>query len=71
MKRTYWDTRTKTWPACQECEHCDGSNSSFVRNDPLRGLVCPQCDKILDQWEMESDGDNVRCVSKIRHRHQP
>ena len=31
------------------CEHCDGEHSPLVREDPLRGHVCPSCDSSLDE----------------------
>ena len=31
------------------CEHCDGERSRYVRNDHLRGWICPLCDSSLDE----------------------
>jgi hypothetical protein len=31
------------------CEHCDGVESSLVREDALRGWICPICDCQLDE----------------------
>jgi hypothetical protein len=46
--RRYRPTDGKPWPACQQCEHCDGVHSPLVRIDALRGHVCPLCDVALD-----------------------
>lgn len=53
--RTYQDTRESSYPACQQCEHCDGEKSPLVRVDALRGRVCPVCDEAIDEME-ESNG---------------
>ncbi len=52
MERRYRD-HTKDaphmrWHGWQGCEHCDAERSNFVRNDELRGNVCPPCDSSLD-----------------------
>lgn len=53
--RRYVDCRTrKTWLGLdigsrRECEHCDGERSPLVREDHLRGNVCPPCDSSLDE----------------------
>jgi hypothetical protein len=39
------------------CEHCDGERQRLVRNDHLRGWVCPPCDSSLD--EMLQEGTRV------------
>jgi hypothetical protein len=41
-----------------ECEHCDGERSLLVREDALRGHICPPCDSSLD--EMFSEGTYAR-----------
>lgn len=51
--RRYIDTTGRSWPLCQECEHCDGDNGPWVRSDALRGLVCPTCDPVLDEMLSE------------------
>jgi hypothetical protein len=52
-KRAYRDTRKCFWPLSQECEHCDGEHGPMVRNDELRGFVCPWCDDAYDAMEAE------------------
>lgn len=53
--RRYVDCLTrKTWMGLdvggrRECEHCDGERSPLVREDSLRGNVCPPCDSSLDE----------------------
>lgn len=47
--RRYHDTTGRCLPACLACEHCDGERGSYVRNDYLRGYVCPDCDSSLDE----------------------
>lgn len=54
--RTYFDSWTTSqgpYFSSPPCEHCDGERSRYVRNDSLRGWVCPPCDASLD--EMFSD----------------
>lgn len=53
--RVYYDTTGRYWSACRGCEHCDSEHSAFVRNDMLRGLVCPVCDSALDEMLGEPD----------------
>ena len=31
------------------CEHCDNAQPKPVRNDDLRGVVCKDCDGVLDE----------------------
>ncbi len=65
--RQYVDCRTrKTWLGLdlgsrRECEHCDGERSLLVREDALRGNVCPPCDSSLD--EMFGEGTYARKAS--------
>jgi hypothetical protein len=47
--RKYWDTLERYWPASEQCEHCDGVDSSFVRIDTVRGHICPPCDVVYDE----------------------
>lgn len=54
-ERVYYDTRLCCWPASSQCEHCDGSDSSMVRVDYLRGRVCPPCDDVLDDMLSDSE----------------
>jgi Zn finger protein HypA/HybF involved in hydrogenase expression len=35
--------------AIPECEHCDGERGHMVREDRLRGHICPDCDSSLDE----------------------
>jgi len=55
MRRRYVDSRTpETFlgvyvRARRECEHCDGERSPLVREDRLRGYICPLCDSSLDE----------------------
>lgn len=42
----------------RECEHCDGERSDQVREDRLRGYVCPPCDSALD--EMLGEGSYAK-----------
>lgn len=58
-RRRYWDTTDASYPACRVCEHCDGENSSRVRNDQLRGLICPVCDDAWDRMYAELDNEEV------------
>ncbi len=57
--RRYVDCRTrKTWldldiGGRRECEHCDGERSLLVREDSLRGNICPPCDSSLDEMFSE------------------
>jgi predicted HNH restriction endonuclease len=54
-----WSTTRKyhnaeTTPYCSQgsmpnCEHCDGERSEMVREDRLRGFVCPPCDSSFDE----------------------
>jgi Zn finger protein HypA/HybF involved in hydrogenase expression len=47
--------------ASPDCEHCDGVRSRFVRNDYLRGYVCPVCDSSLDEmFEVASSSEANR-----------
>jgi hypothetical protein len=39
-----------------ECEHCDGVDSPMVRQDELRGWICPVCDSALDEMFNETPG---------------
>lgn len=52
--RRYWDTRGRAWPCSCGCEHCDSERGDYVRNDDLRGLVCPDCDSSLDEMFKET-----------------
>lgn len=58
-ERQYLDTTGRWGGAGEECEHCDGENGPMVRRDPLRGLVCPDCDTALDAMvaEMQAELD--------------
>ena len=64
--RRYHDTRGRCWPVSQQCEHCDGVDSDYVRNDDLRGLVCPPCDVALD--EMFGEPYTCECPTKERRQ---
>jgi Zn finger protein HypA/HybF involved in hydrogenase expression len=54
-RRRYVDSRKgATWMgiylrAIPECEHCDGERGHMVREDRLRGHICPDCDSSLDE----------------------
>jgi hypothetical protein len=69
VKRRYVDSREpetfmgRYIRARRPCEHCDGEHSPMVREDPLRGLVCPSCDSSLD--EMLGEGS---CAKKKKRR---
>lgn len=57
MRRRYFDHLTTPrgmMVSSPCCEHCDGVDSTLVREDDLRGWVCPVCDSALD--EMFSEG---------------
>jgi hypothetical protein len=50
--RRYFDSWTTPYGSlvCSpSCEHCDGERSRLVREDHLRGWVCPPCDSALDE----------------------
>jgi hypothetical protein len=50
--RTYIDALNTSHGALVSspgCEHCDGEKSAWVRQDNLRGWVCPICDMALDE----------------------
>lgn len=49
-----WTTPHGMLVSSPSCEHCDGERSRHVRNDHLRGWVCPLCDSALD--EMLNEG---------------
>jgi hypothetical protein len=54
--RTYFDSRTTSYGmlvGSLACEHCDGERQRLVRNDHLRGWVCPPCDSSLDEMLQE------------------
>jgi hypothetical protein len=44
-----WTTSYGTLVSSPSCEHCDGEHSRLVREDGLRGWVCPPCDSSLDE----------------------
>ena len=45
--------------ARRECEHCDGERSLLVREDSLRGHICPPCDSSLDEMFGEFSYETV------------
>lgn len=52
MRRRYFNSLTTSYgPYVSSpcCEHCDGADSPMVRQDALRGWVCPVCDSALDE----------------------
>lgn len=54
--RVYFDSRTTSYGmmvSSPACEHCDGEHQRLVRNDSLRGWVCPPCDSSLDEMLKE------------------
>lgn len=64
-RRHYRDSRKRTCDygdlvdlPIHECEHCDGERSPLVREDHLRGHVCPDCDSSLD--EMLGEGSYAK-----------
>lgn len=48
-----WTTPHGMLVSSPSCEHCDGEHSRYVRNDHLRGWVCPSCDSALDEMLKE------------------
>lgn len=48
-----WTTSYGPYVSSPSCEHCDGERSRHVRNDHLRGWVCPPCDSSLDEMLQE------------------
>jgi hypothetical protein len=63
MKRRYFDCLTTSHgPYCSspQCEHCDGERSLMVREDYLRGWICPLCDSSLDEMFNETPNTRAR-----------
>ena len=59
-KHRYVDHLTTPWGmlVCSPaCEHCDGEKSRWVRQDELRGWVCPICDDVIDAMLAEPDDE--------------
>lgn len=57
--RVYFDSRTTSYGmqvSSPACEHCDGEHQRLVRNDSLRGWVCPPCDSSLDEMLGDEKG---------------
>lgn len=54
-----WTTPHGASVSTPSCEHCDGERSRYVRIDPLRGHVCPECDSSLDEMLDETEDGGV------------